>query len=381
MAAGGEINSSPRWSTRDGPAVGFGKRRSDVVRVNATPIQRGARWRARTNSARSSRFCAIPASYPPRRRAGRNHRDARLAGFPRRQLRLQAEARGQISLSRLFHRGIAPGRLHRRVAAQPPHRAAALSRGAGDQPRAPDGRLHWGRPAASGGRAASISSSSCGVSISTNCSTTSRRAAGCRRRCSTRCAPISRRFMRGRTPPRPGRRRRDGGDRRRPRSRICASAARPASMRRRSIALRRDARRAGARRHCSTRGALPARYAGCTATCICATSVCVDGKPVLFDCIEFSEELASIDVLYDLAFLLMDLDHRGFGGFANLVVNRYLDLTGEDDGLAALPLFSRCGRRSGRISRQRWPSMAGAARIRRLNSPRRAVISRRPRRR
>jgi uncharacterized protein len=69
-------------------------------------------------------------------------------------------------------------------------------------------------------------------------------------------------------------------------------------------------------------------------------NICLlDGKPVLFDGIEFSEELACIDVLYDLAFLLMDLNHRGFGGFANLVVNRYLDLTGEDDGLAALPLF------------------------------------------
>lgn len=69
-------------------------------------------------------------------------------------------------------------------------------------------------------------------------------------------------------------------------------------------------------------------------------NVCLlDGKPLLFDCIEFSEDIASIDVLYDLAFLLMDLDHRGHRDFANLVSNRYLDLTGEDDGLAAMPLF------------------------------------------
>jgi hypothetical protein len=65
----------------------------------------------------------------------------------------------------------------------------------------------------------------------------------------------------------------------------------------------------------------------------------VDGQPMLFDCVEFSEELASIDVLYDLAFLLMDLGHRGHQSFANLVLNRYLDLTGEDDGLALMPLF------------------------------------------
>jgi hypothetical protein len=69
-------------------------------------------------------------------------------------------------------------------------------------------------------------------------------------------------------------------------------------------------------------------------------NICVlDGKPVLFDCIEFSEAFASIDVLYDLAFLLMDLEHQGYTAAANLVLNRYLDLTGEDDGLAALPLF------------------------------------------
>src|SRR5262249_12303616 len=65
----------------------------------------------------------------------------------------------------------------------------------------------------------------------------------------------------------------------------------------------------------------------------------VEGRPLLFDAIEFSEEIASIDVLYDLAFLLMDLGHRDHRGLANLVFNRYLDLTGEDDGLAAMPLF------------------------------------------
>jgi aminoglycoside phosphotransferase family enzyme/predicted kinase len=65
----------------------------------------------------------------------------------------------------------------------------------------------------------------------------------------------------------------------------------------------------------------------------------LDARPVLFDAIEFSEDIASIDVLYDLAFLLMDLDHRGHRDLANLVLNRYLDLTEEDDGLAAMPLF------------------------------------------
>jgi aminoglycoside phosphotransferase family enzyme/predicted kinase len=69
-------------------------------------------------------------------------------------------------------------------------------------------------------------------------------------------------------------------------------------------------------------------------------NICLfEGKPTLFDCLEFSDALATTDVLYDLAFLLMDLEHRGLAHFANRVSNRYLDRSGEDDGLAAMPLF------------------------------------------
>jgi aminoglycoside phosphotransferase family enzyme/predicted kinase len=69
-------------------------------------------------------------------------------------------------------------------------------------------------------------------------------------------------------------------------------------------------------------------------------NICLlDGRPVLFDGIEFSDEIACIDVLYDLAFLLMDLGHRGLAEAANLVFNLYLDRADEADGLAALPLF------------------------------------------
>ena len=42
----------------------------------------------------------------------------------------------------------------------------------------------------------------------------------------------------------------------------------------------------------------------------------IDGRPVLFDCIEFDEDFACIDVLYDLAFLLMDLIERKLAGHA-----------------------------------------------------------------
>src|SRR5262245_60860365 len=60
----------------------------------------------------------------------------------------------------------------------------------------------------------------------------------------------------------------------------------------------------------------------------------VDGRPTLFDCIEFSRLIACIDVLYDLAFLLMDLHGRGLDQASNAIFNRYLDLRDESDGLS-----------------------------------------------
>jgi aminoglycoside phosphotransferase family enzyme/predicted kinase len=65
----------------------------------------------------------------------------------------------------------------------------------------------------------------------------------------------------------------------------------------------------------------------------------VAGRPTLFDCVEFSRLISNIDVLYDLAFLLMDLHARGLDSLGNAVFNRYLDLRDESDGLPALPLF------------------------------------------
>jgi aminoglycoside phosphotransferase family enzyme/predicted kinase len=65
----------------------------------------------------------------------------------------------------------------------------------------------------------------------------------------------------------------------------------------------------------------------------------VDGRPTLFDGIEFNPTMSNIDVLYDLAFLLMDLHTRRLDALGNAVFNRYLDLRDESDGLAALPLF------------------------------------------
>jgi aminoglycoside phosphotransferase family enzyme/predicted kinase len=68
----------------------------------------------------------------------------------------------------------------------------------------------------------------------------------------------------------------------------------------------------------------------------------IEGAPVLFDAIEFSPLIGSGDVLYDLAFLLMDLIERSLPQPANVAFNRYLAQTrrAEDlDALAALPFY------------------------------------------
>lgn len=70
--------------------------------------------------------------------------------------------------------------------------------------------------------------------------------------------------------------------------------------------------------------------------------VLLDGRPTLFDGVEFNDEISCTDVLYDLACLLMDLWRRRLPRHANVVWNRYLAETGDLDGVALLPLFLSC---------------------------------------
>jgi len=68
----------------------------------------------------------------------------------------------------------------------------------------------------------------------------------------------------------------------------------------------------------------------------------LDGEPVAFDALEFDPVIAAGDVLYDLAFLLMDLIERDLTPTANTVLNGYFSATRRDadcDGIAALPFF------------------------------------------
>jgi len=69
-----------------------------------------------------------------------------------------------------------------------------------------------------------------------------------------------------------------------------------------------------------------------------------EGRPILFDCIDFNDALREIDVAYDIAFLLMDLGFRGRPDAANRVLNAWTDEAarslgnGAWESLALLPL-------------------------------------------
>lgn len=63
------------------------------------------------------------------------------------------------------------------------------------------------------------------------------------------------------------------------------------------------------------------------------------GKPVPFDALEFDERLASIDLGYDLAFLLMDLEFRHDRASANRVLNAYVAESGDVGLVGGLPFF------------------------------------------
>lgn len=65
----------------------------------------------------------------------------------------------------------------------------------------------------------------------------------------------------------------------------------------------------------------------------------INRQPLLFDCLEFSDELATTDTLYDVAFLLMDLWHKGLTADANILFNRYIDVAADEEGVRLLPLF------------------------------------------
>ena len=65
----------------------------------------------------------------------------------------------------------------------------------------------------------------------------------------------------------------------------------------------------------------------------------LDNKPVAFDCIEFNDKLSWIDVISEIAFLIMDLQHRQQHQLANRFLNSYLEITGDYAGLSVLSFY------------------------------------------
>ncbi len=63
------------------------------------------------------------------------------------------------------------------------------------------------------------------------------------------------------------------------------------------------------------------------------------GRPTPFDCIEFSDEFRCIDVLNDVAFLVMDCEAQHIMGAGYRFLSRYLEHTGDHAGLGLLPLY------------------------------------------
>ncbi|MFH7026077.1 MAG: AAA family ATPase [Heteroscytonema crispum UTEX LB 1556] len=62
-------------------------------------------------------------------------------------------------------------------------------------------------------------------------------------------------------------------------------------------------------------------------------------KILVFDCIEFNEPFRFVDVMYDVAFTVMDLEARQRKDLGNAFLNTYTEETGDWEGLQVLPLY------------------------------------------
>jgi aminoglycoside phosphotransferase family enzyme/predicted kinase len=67
--------------------------------------------------------------------------------------------------------------------------------------------------------------------------------------------------------------------------------------------------------------------------------VLLDEKPVAFDCLEFDPKLRWIDVMNDIAFMMMDLDYHGRADLAFRFLNAYLQVSGDFAGLGLLKFY------------------------------------------
>lgn len=63
------------------------------------------------------------------------------------------------------------------------------------------------------------------------------------------------------------------------------------------------------------------------------------GKPLIFDCIEFNDDFRNTDTVNDIAFLAMDLDDKGYQNLAHFFCNRYFEATQDVDGIKLLTFY------------------------------------------
>ncbi|MGH7192737.1 MAG: phosphotransferase, partial [Candidatus Saccharimonadales bacterium] len=92
-------------------------------------------------------------------------------------------------------------------------------------------------------------------------------------------------------------------------------------------------------------------------------NICLlDGQPTLFDGIEFSERIACIDVLYDVAFVLMDLQHHGLDRLGARLLSSYINHCVWEEDCQPLTLFlslraaTRCFSLAGAALRHTGPA-------------------------
>lgn len=60
---------------------------------------------------------------------------------------------------------------------------------------------------------------------------------------------------------------------------------------------------------------------------------------LLFDCIEFNEPFRFVDVMFDIAYVVMDLDARQRSDLSSLFLSVYVEHTGDWEGLQVLPIY------------------------------------------
>jgi aminoglycoside phosphotransferase family enzyme len=70
-----------------------------------------------------------------------------------------------------------------------------------------------------------------------------------------------------------------------------------------------------------------------------ANIILPEGKPVVYDCIEFSDDLRWIDTISEVAFLYMDLDFHQQHKLALRFLNQYLSRNGDYEGLGLLCIY------------------------------------------